>query len=301
MVEKKIKVLIGPSSFAAADKEPMKRLLEAGIEVIDNPFKRKLTKEELLKLLPGIIGLIAGLETLDREVMETSDLKVISRCGSGMSNVDIQAAKEMGILVFNTPLAPVTAVAELTVGCLLSLIRQIPQANSDTHDRKWTKRIGRQLKGMEVAVIGFGNIGRRVGELVAAFGARVMAVDPALSDQTINLKDAIKQADAILVHAGGEDCILGEGEFNLMKQGVYLLNAARGGLIDENALKKALDDGKVAGAWLDTFKEEPYSGPLSDYSQVILTPHIGSYTAECRKAMELEAAKNLIEAFNAHK
>jgi D-3-phosphoglycerate dehydrogenase len=294
-----IKVLIGPSSFAALDKGPLELLLSQGFEVIDNPFKRKLTKKELAELLPGVSGLIAGLETLDREVMERSDLKVISRCGSGLSNVDLAAAKELGVQVYYTPQGPTLAVAELTVGVLLSLLRQIPQMNKAMHERRWQKIIGSQLFGKTVAIIGFGMIGRHVCGLLKAFGVRVVATDPNLTDliddtPIVSLRDALSSADVVILHCSGECVVLSEKEFEMMKDGVVLLNAARGGLIDESALLKALDRGKVSGAWLDTFACEPYDGPLCDYPNVVLTPHVGSYTAECRRQMELEAAENLI-------
>lgn len=301
MENKKIKVLLGPSTFSEMDKTPMKRLQERGFEVVGNPYRRKLTKEELLGLLPGVTGIIAGLEPLDREVLEQSGLKVISRCGSGLSNVDLAAAEELGITVRNTPAGPTTAVAELTVGCLLALLRQVPQMSSALHNKEWSKRIGRQLKGMEVVVIGFGNIGRSVGKLLLHFGAKVSAVDPShkgiIDDSpVIDLDKALRQSDVITIHSSGENCLLGEREFALMKEGVFLLNAARGGVLDEQALIRALDSKRVAGAWLDTFSKEPYTGPLCGYEQVILTPHVGSYTFECRRDMELEAVENLIEA-----
>lgn len=296
-----MKVLIGPSTFAELDETPLRVLRGAGFEVIPNPFCRKLTKEELLDLLPGVSGLIAGLETLDREVLEKSELKVISRCGSGLSNIDLGAAEELGIVVKSTPQAPVTAVAELTIGCLIALLRQVPRMDRALHRREWQKIVGRQLKGMKVAVIGFGQIGQKVGEMLSALGAHVLAVDPGFTGQkddipVIGLDEALPQADVVSIHCSGEGCLLGEREFSLMKQGAYILNAARGGLIDEQALKQALDSGKAAGAWLDTFSEEPYQGILCDYDQVILTPHIGSYTLECRKEMETEAVENLIAA-----
>ncbi len=134
------KILIGPSSFATLNYAPKQKLIEAGFQVIDNLFKRKYTKEELVKLLPGVIGLIAGLEPLDREIMEKSDLKVISRCGTGMNNVDLEAARALGIKVYSTPEAPVTAVAELTIGAMLCLLRLIAQMNEDLHDGRWSKK-----------------------------------------------------------------------------------------------------------------------------------------------------------------
>ena len=156
------KILIGSSSFAALNYTPKQKLIDAGLQVIDNPFKRKLTKEELIKLLPGVIGVIAGLEPLDREVMEKSDLKVISRCGSGMSNVDEEAAQDLGVKVYSTPEAPVKAVAELTIGAMLSLLRSIPHMNDDLHAAGWSKKIGTQLHGKIVAIIGYGRIGSYV-------------------------------------------------------------------------------------------------------------------------------------------
>ncbi|MBF0504266.1 MAG: hydroxyacid dehydrogenase [Candidatus Omnitrophica bacterium] len=298
----KIKILLGPSTFAETDKSPLEKLASAGFEVIHNPYKRKLTEDELLKLLPGVVGLIAGLEPLNRKVLQASCLKVISRCGSGLSNVDLQAARDLGIIVRSTPSGPTTAVAELTLGCLLSLLRQIPPMNQSLHQGTWVKRIGRQLQGACVAVIGFGRIGRKVGQLLAAFGAKVVAVDPLLSGEVENIKivplsEALKKADIITLHASGEDRLLGSGEFEMMKEGVFILNVARGGLLDEKALAKAIDGKKVAGAWLDTFDVEPYSGILCRYEQVILTPHIGSYTVECRREMEMEAVLNLMDSF----
>jgi D-3-phosphoglycerate dehydrogenase len=296
----KKKVLIGPSSFAAIDREPLDKLLAEGYEVIDNPFRHKITKKELIDLLPGVKGLIAGLETLDRKVMELSDLKVISRCGSGMSNVDVVAAEKLGIKVFSTPFGPTNAVTELTIACLLSLLREMPQINNSMHMRKWDKRIGFELRGKRVAVIGYGRIGQKVGELLSAFGAKVIAVDPEYDGSCVNIKkmelhEALTIVDIVTIHSSGTECLLGKKEFGVMKQGAFILNAARGELVDESALADALDSGKVAGAWLDTYSEEPYKGPLCDYSQVILTPHIGSYTAECRVAMEMEAVENLLK------
>ena len=296
-----IKVLIGPSSFAALDKSLLDYLRKSGCKIVDNPYKRKLTKPEILQLLgDDVVGLIAGLELLDREVLTNSNLKIISRCGSGMSNVDLIAAEDLGIKVFNTPYGPTTAVAEVTVGALLSLLRMIPIMNRALHERKWEKRIGTQLEGKTAAIIGFGRIGRKVGRLLKAFNAQLLAVDPKYSGVVddipiIDLDQALNEADIIILHLSGENILLGKREFGLMKQGVYVLNAARGELIDEKELVKALNTGRVAGAWLDTFSIEPYKGPLCGYDQVVLTPHIGSYTKECRLSMEMEAVKNLLK------
>lgn len=299
---KQSNILIGPSSFGEMDPEPKEKLVKTGFKVIDNPFGRKLVKHELLKLLPGVSGLIAGLEKLDREVLEKSDLEVISRCGSGLSNIDLVAVKDLGIKLCYTPFGPTTAVAELTLAALLSLLRKLQEMNRLMHQSRWDKRIGQQLRGKTVTIIGFGRIGQRVADLLEAFGVKILAVDPALPD-TVNgvslvpLEDALPQSDAISLHCSGEGQILGEKEFSIMKPGTFLLNAARGSVIDDKALMRALDSGVISGAWLDTFTQEPYSGPLIKYDQVLLTPHVGSYTAEGRKQMEMETVNNLIKAF----
>ena len=296
------RILIGPSSFGAMNSAPLDLLKEAGISFRLNPYGRKLTKDELVALLPGVEGLIAGLEPLDRDLLTSSNLEVISRCGSGMSNVDLETAKELGVLVFSTPYGPTRAVAELTLGCLLTLIRQVPQMDRALHQGRWEKRIGRQLKGMQVLIIGYGRIGKAVGDLLRAFGVALLIYDPAYGDSDVQLRSmdlhaALPLANVITLHCSREEQILGPDEFSLMKQGVFLLQAARGGLIDEAALQQALDSGRVAGAWLDTFGQEPYEGPLFKYEQVILTPHIGSYTYEGRLQMELEAVQNLLQGF----
>jgi D-3-phosphoglycerate dehydrogenase len=300
------KILIGPSSFAELDKTPRLRLASAGFEIVENPFKRKLAKPELLQLLAeDVVGLLAGLETLDREVLRQSHLKVVSRVGAGISNVDLVAAKELGIEVRYTPSGPMEAVAEMTVGVMLNLIRLVPQMDQALHAERWLKKIGMQLEGKTIAIVGFGRIGRRVAELLAPFRVRIVVVDPFLDQDAVlpfeklSLDEALPLADIITLHSSGEDCILDEKAFAQAKPGVYLLNAARGGLVSEAALLKALDSGRVAGAWFDTFREEPYSGPLCKYPNVILTPHVGSYTQEGRQQMENEAVDNLLDALGA--
>lgn len=298
------KILLGPSSFGDASPAPLELLKSAGYEIVDNPFKRRLTKEELLSLLPGIAGLIAGLEPLDRDVLSQCELKALSRVGSGMSNVDQDAAKELGIAVSNTPDGPTLAVAELTVGSLFNMLRQTSAMDRAMRDGKWDKRMGRQMKDLVVTIIGFGRIGRKTGELLKALGVTVLAVDPFLTQapEGFDLKtlhEALAMSDAVSLHASGEDTLLGKAEFDAMKEGIYILNPARGGLIDYDCLFEGLDSGKVAGIWADAHPEEPYKGRLLDYDQALLTPHIGSYSLEGRIKMEMDAAQNLIDDLKA--
>ncbi|MBF0108447.1 MAG: hydroxyacid dehydrogenase [Magnetococcales bacterium] len=292
------KVLIGTSSFGATNPAPLDMLRNAGVNFTVNPFGRKLTKEELIHLLAGMDGLIAGLETVDREVLEGSTLKVVSRCGSGMSNVDIDAAKGLGIMVYGVPDGPTLAVAELTVGCLITLIRQVVPMDRSLHRNKWDKRTGRQLQGMKVLIVGYGRIGRTTSRLLKALGAEVQAFDPGIDDAEVPLvtdfSRALAVTDCVVLHHSGEAEILDREAFGKMKKGMFVLNASRGQAVNEAALMESLDNGTVAGAWLDTFVQEPYDGPLSRYEQVILTPHIASYTHEGRVRMECETVTNLL-------
>lgn len=296
----KEKILLAPSIFGTPDKTPLNKLIAKGYDIVQNPHQRRLSKDELLKLLPGVSGIIAGLEPLDREVLRQSKLRVISRCGSGLSNVDINAAKEFKIHVCSTPFGPVESVAELTVGAMIGLARNMFVMNADMHQGKWNKSLGIELQGKTVAIIGFGRIGQRVAELLKPFDLKIVAVDQHAFTHSevkqLSIEEALKSSDIISLHCSGDEQVIGDKEFSIMKQGAYLINAARGGVVNETALVSALEKNIIAGAWLDCFATEPYSGPLAKFPQAVLTPHIGSYTAECRSRMEMEAVNNLIEA-----
>ena len=297
------RILIGPSSFGVADAEPLHRLSAVGYEVLQNRSGRKLSEQELLQMLPGVVGLVAGLEELPGRILEQSQLRVISRCGAGVSNVDLDAARRLGITVRNTPDAPTTAVAELTVGAMLALLRHIATTNADLHDGKWIRPLGGQIEGKTVVIVGFGRIGRAVARLLQPFGATLVAVDSDTAArgplvESANLDEALARADIVTLHASGEETILGERELRLLKPGALVLHGGRGGQIDEDALCRALDSGHVTGAWVDAFRDEPYSGPLTRYPHVLLTPHVGSLTAECRRRMEREAVDNLLAALH---
>lgn len=296
-----MRVAIGPSSFAELDPTPLNMLLDHGFEVIPNDLGRRLDIDEISERLADADGLIAGLEPLNRTVLANAvKLRAIARVGVGMDSVDLIAAEDLGIRVSNTPSAPAAAVAEMTVGAMISLCRSIPEVNAAMHDGRWEKRIGRSLSEATVLIIGFGRIGRLVAKLLLPFGPTVVACDPRLDDDVIegatksSLEAGVARADIVTLHADGDSTILDTSAFERMRPGTLVLNSGRGGLIDEEALVEALDLGKVAGAWLDVFANEPYSGPLTDYSQVLLTPHIATYTVSTRRRMEVEAVENLI-------
>ena len=298
-----LRVAIGPSSFAEEDDTPLRILAAANVEVVPNPFGRRLTEDEIVSHLRGVDGLIAGLEPLNRRVLLSAQpgLKAIARVGIGMDNIDLVAAEELDIKVSNTPDEPARAVAEMTLTALLAMGRRLIPTNLALHAGEWQKAIGTGLVGATVLVVGYGRIGRQVADLLRAFGAEVLVSDPYLDetalrpgDRLVPLLEGLQVADAVSLHAGGTDRLLGAQQFQKMKGGALLLNSARAQLVDEHALIAALESGKIGGAWFDVFWQEPYQGRLRAFDQVLLTPHIGTYTRQCRLTMETAATRNLL-------
>jgi D-3-phosphoglycerate dehydrogenase len=280
---------------------------ENGLKLVPNPLGRKLNEEELIRLLEDYkpVGLLAGTEPITRLVLDAahSYLKIISRVGVGWDNVDREAASQMGILVYRTPGVLTQAVAELTIGLILSALRYISSNDRLVRQGRWQKVMGGLLGGKTVGIIGFGNIGQRVGELVTAFGARVVYYDTQRIRvpwaQAVSLSDLLTTADIITIHASGDEKILGPAELKkTCKEGVILVNTARGGLIDELALQNCLKEGRISFACLDVFEDEPYCGPLCSLENVILSPHIGSYAREARVLMERKAVENLLKGLH---
>lgn len=300
-------IAIGPSSFAEEDKLPRILLEKAGVIIKDNPYGRRLTEEEIIEHLSGCDGLIAGLEPLNERVITSAapKLKAIARVGIGVENVDFQAAARHGIKVSNTPEGPINAVAEMTIAALLTLWRCIIPSNQDLHKYEWKKYIGKGVIGSTALIIGYGRIGRRTGELLRALGAHILVYDPYIDpmscvngEKYIALEEGLKQADIVSIHASGEQCLITEKEFALMKPGVTLLNSARGTLVSEQALIEAIETGIVSHVWFDTFWQEPYFGRLTKYPQALLTPHIATYTKQCRLDMECTAVRNILRDLN---
>ena len=297
-----MKIAISTSSFASIDKSPLDLLREKGLEVVSNPFGRKLTEKEIIIHLQGVDGLLAGLEPLNSNVFqECPQLKAIARVGIGMDNVDLNAAQKSGMKVSNTPDGPTDAVAEMTLAAALTICRNITSSNTALHKKIWQKSIGMGIKNMNILFIGYGRIGFKTAELFRALGARILVCDPAictdnlkLGEELVELKSGLELANIITLHAGGNSPLLSSKQFQYMKDGVIILNSARGTLIDEDALVTALDSGKVASIWLDVFLKEPYKGRMIEYDQVLLTPHISTYTIQCRRDMEMAAVKNIL-------
>ncbi len=293
------RVLVTATSFGASDPH-LRAELEAQVgEVIYNPAGRPLSSAELAELLPGCDGLIAGLDRIDRAALAHADrLRVIARYGVGLDNVDLAAARERGIVVTSTPGANAGAVAELTIALMLALARSLPASSAAVKAGEWPRVSGVALEGKTVGLLGLGAIGRGVARRLAGFGCHLIAHDPAPDHafaaaqhvELAPLQEVIARADFLSLHVPllpETRGMVDRAFLSHMKRGAFLINTARGELIDEGALLEALQSGHLRGAGLDTFRQEPPGAdhPLLALPQVIATPHSGSHADSATSAM----------------
>lgn len=274
--------------------------------------KSGISAEDLLKVIPEYDALIIrGRTKITAAVMKTaSKLKVIGRAGVGVDNIDLEAAKKRNITVVNAPMSTTLAVAELTFGLLLALAREIPRADAGMKQNKWLKKElkGVELNGKTLGIIGFGRIGVEVGKRAVAFGMNVIAYDPLISEtdvkrrgaEPVSIQDLYAWSDFISLHlplnVQTRDMI-GHLAFSQMKDGVRIVCAARGGIIDESSLVEALNSGKVAGAALDVFgREPPGLTETVSHPRVIATPHVGAQTAEAQSRASVDIANEVLAA-----
>ncbi len=296
---KSCRVLVTATSFGKNDTS-LKTYLESQVgEVIFNLTGKPLNSGQLAELLPGVDGFIAGLDSINAEALQTADrLKVISRYGVGVDNVDLEYAHKKNIVVTNTPGANSVSVAELAIGLILSLIRQIPQAIEATRSGGWPRMNGLSLEGKTVGIIGFGSIGRQLARRLAGFDCCLLAYDPypdlsfagQFGVQMLSLDDLLSQSDIISLHlplSPATQGLVNETFLAKTKPGTMLINTARGEIIDEDALYKALKSGQLAGAALDVFCPQPPqpSNPLLSLPNVLVTPHMGAHTDGATNSM----------------
>ncbi|MDL1909173.1 hydroxyacid dehydrogenase [Chloroflexi bacterium CFX6] len=284
-------------------------ILRVSAEVDD---KSGISADDLLKAIPGYDALIVrGRTKVTASVVEAgSRLKAIGRAGVGVDNIDLEAAKKRNIAVVNAPVSTSIAVAELTFGLLLALAREIPRADAGMKQGRWLKKEleGVELNGRTLGVVGYGRIGMEVGKRASAFGMNVVAYDPLIPEdeikkrgaEPVSLQDLYAWSDFISLHmpltVDTRDMI-GPLAFSQMKDGVRIVCAARGGIIDESALVEALNSGKVAGAALDVFGQEPPGlTEAVSHPRVIATPHIGAQTAEAQSRASEDIAKEVLSA-----
>ena len=292
-----IKILVSDKIF----DEGIRLLEEKGYQVTrawDVP------KSELPKIIADYDVLIVRSATkVKGELLDNAKkLRIIGRAGEGLDNVDYERAKTLGIALVNTPHVSYMSVAELTIGHILALSRNIVQGTTSLRDGKWEKEelMGHEVNGKTLGVIGCGFIGKTVERFALALGMKVLPVEECVYDRFVPLGEMLPQADFITIHVPltpHTRHMISTKEFNLMKKGVKLIDCSRGGVVDQEALYQALISGKVAGAALDVFEEEPpKNSKLLTLNNVIATPHMGAQTHEAQFKASLQIAKAVIEA-----
>lgn len=305
---KPLTVYVALQQFCEQDRAPLEALEKAGFEVRVNALGRRLKKEEIAREAAGASAVIAGVEPYDESVLAgLPELRCLSRCGVGTDAIDHAAARARGVTVTVTRDEVVAPVAQMAAAMILALARNLPQHAADFRAGKWVKRTGVLLSEWTIGFIGFGRIGRATEELLRPFGPRVLVCDPKAAAESLPAGVSLRALDALLAEcdlislhaesATGAPPLLGRRELGLMKNGAFVVNTARGALIDEAALLEALKTGGLGGAALDVFGTEPYAGPLASLPNVLATPHVATLTRSSRAAMELGAARNVVRHF----
>jgi D-3-phosphoglycerate dehydrogenase len=289
-------------------------ILEKEAEVVK---RNAISAEDLKNELKDYDAVIIRSRTkMNRELIEAgARLKVIGRAGVGVDNIDLEAAKEKGIVVVNAPSATTESVAELTMGLIFALAREIPRADATMKRGDWAKKefMGTELYGKTLGIIGFGRIGSTVGQMAASMGMRINACCDFTIPETIRIiggellmmDEIIERSDFIAVHTPLTEktrSMIDAGMISRMKDGVYIVCTARGGIIDESALLAALNSGKVAGAALDVFEKEPPDNmELVAHTHVIASPHIAGQTSEAQRRASVDISKEVLAALKSEK
>ena len=304
----KCTVLVSPTSFTQGDPE-VQHVLESSVgSVVYNTTGKRLSAVQLQEMLKGVDGYIAGANEVTADVITSADrLKVISRYGVGMDNVDLEAAKQHGIIVTNTPGANSVSVAELALGLALDLARGITIAAGRMRGGEWPRLTGISLKGKTFGIVGLGAVGRELALRLKGFELHIVAYDPfpnrefaaANGVELKDLDEVLAVSDVVSLHLPATPKTRGmvnTGFLAVMKTGAFLINTARGELVDEAALKQALDNGKLQGAALDVLTDEPplASNPLLTDPRVIVTPHMGAHTDDATAAMGRMATEDCL-------
>ncbi len=286
--------------------EGVEMMRQAGIEV---DVKTGLAPEELERTIGGYDVIVVRSATKVRKpiIEAAKNLKLIVRGGVGLDNIDVEYAQAKGIEVINTPAASTNAVAELTVGYLLALARHLPQATASMRSGKWEKKKfdGREIAGKTLGLVGYGRIGWLVAKKALALGMEVIAYDPYVSDprglevEFVSFEELLERSDYISMHLPLTEetrNLIDRPQFEMMKSGVCIINCARGGTVNEDALYDAIRSGKVAGVALDVYLEEPLKdNKLFELDEVIGSPHIGAATVEAQYQVGIEVAEKVIE------
>ncbi|WP_231444807.1 phosphoglycerate dehydrogenase [Brevibacterium zhoupengii] len=293
-------------SFGKRSDSPRARAESLGLELEHRTENHPKAGQELIKALAGAEAVLVGLDRMDAEVFAgCPDLKVVAKHGAGVDNIDLDAATAAGVTVVNTPGANADAVADLTMGFLLMGARRIREAEESLRGGHWDVFFGTELSGKQLGILGFGRIGRAVAKRAAGFGLQINAYDPFVPDESIaeagarpqSLAEVVAESNFLTLHLpGGEEPLLSAEHIESMPHGSGLINAARGGLVDEAALASALHHGRLSFAALDAFGTEPppVDDPLLQAPNLIATPHIGAYSDIANANMGTWAVEDVV-------
>jgi D-3-phosphoglycerate dehydrogenase len=302
------RVMVVASPFTRHEPEAGAPLREAGIEVIDASDEPLATPEAVIEALHGCAGVVASMEPYTAEVFAAlPELRTVARWGVGYDSIDLAAATEAGVIVTNTPGAVTESVADQTFCLMLALARKLPEQMVVALSGDWRQVEGTELWRKTLGIVGLGSIGRAVARRAAGFSMRVLAHDPyaepfhagRLDVSLVSLEELLAQSDIVTLHASLTDEteeMIGEAQLRAMKSSALLINCGRGGLIDQRALARALEEGWIAGAALDALVVEPpgEDDPILDAPNTILTPHNSSMTAESAARVNATVCENLL-------
>lgn len=306
-----MKVLVTATNYSKYCQAGKKILENAGCEIIENPHGRPYTFDELKEIVEDIDGVVVGVDDWNEDVFKLAPkLKGMARFGVGVDNIDLNAAKEHGIIVCNSPGINSSAVAEQAVALMLSLIRNIPEMNRAVRKGEWPRPMFHELKSRTIGFLGFGAIARNVAQRLAGFGPEMIAYDKypnqeaadKLGVRLVSQEEVLKESDIISIHLPATDetkHLINRETIQQMKDGVYIVNTARGSIVNEADMAEALESGKAAGFGTDVFEHEPIdlSGPLFKYDNYIATPHVSAETFENCETTSVVTARALLAVF----
>lgn len=299
------RVLVLARTFGKYSNEPLALLQNNGFEI----ERREKVDTDGLK---GFEAIVVGVQRITREMLQNSSVKIIAKHGVGVDNIDLEAATELGIPVTVTPNANAVSVAELTIGFIFALSKKLIDLHNNLYQkRQFVSNVGLELHGKILGIVGFGSIGKEVAKRALCLGMRVLVYDPYVEESNLRelgvekteLDELLRQSDFVSLHVPLNEStrhLIDREKISLMKRTAYLINTARGGVVDEKALAEALKSGQIAGAALDVFDVEPLpaDSPFFDCPNVIMTPHVGAHTYEAILRMNMMAAESIVDFFN---
>jgi len=313
---KKPKIFISTFPFGVNDSTPLDLLAKTGWEITKNNLGRKMKPEEVAEYAVDVDGIIAGTEDLTPLIHKNQKLKMIARVGIGLDSVPLNLCKEKGIMITYTPDAVTMAVVELTIGLMIDITRKVNQADREIRRGAWSRFSGKRLGESVIGIIGAGRVGLNVIRLLSEFKPKLILIND-LKDKSVELKRVLQdkgieyqvvekeeiyqKSDIVSLHlplTPKTRNLITEKELKFFRRDSFLINTARGELVNEDNLYSALKNSQIAGAAMDVFEIEPYKGKLIELENILLTEHMGSCSYDCRLAMEAGAAADLIRFFS---